>query len=79
MSRILLDFRPLSGFLKHAVLCMLFVCPYGKSVIILGFSSMLYNRNGCVLAKTGVLIPLVLLSDFQSESQPSAKKLIQNP
>jgi hypothetical protein len=79
MSRILLDFRPMSGFLKHAVLCMLFVCPYGKSLIVLGFGSMQYNRNGCVLAKTGVFIPLVSLSDFQSESQSSAKNPIQNP
>ena len=79
MLRILLDFRPFSGFLKHAVLCMLFVCPYRKSMIVLGFGSMQYNRNECVLAKTRVFIPLASLSDFQPESQPSAKNPIQNP
>jgi hypothetical protein len=79
MLRILLDLRPFSGLLNHAVLCMLFVCPYRKSVIVLGFGSMTYNRDGCVFAKTGVFIPLVSSSDFQAEPQPSVKNPIQTP
>ena len=75
MLRILLDLRPFAGFLNHAVLCVLFVCPHRKSVIVLGFGLMPYNRNGCVLAKTGVFIPLVSFSD----SQPIAKNPFQNP
>jgi hypothetical protein len=79
MLLILLDLRPFAGFLNHAVLCVLFVCPHRKSVIVLGFGLMPYNRNGCVLAKTGVFIPLVSFSDSQSDSQPSAKNPFQNP
>jgi hypothetical protein len=79
MLRILLDFRPFSGFLKHSVRCALFVCPHRKSVFVLDCSSMLNNRNGSVLMKTGVFVSWVSFSYCESESQPFAKNPIQNP
>jgi hypothetical protein len=79
MLRILLDLCPFSGFLKHSVICALFVCPHRKSVFVLDCSSMLNNRDGSVLMKAGVFIPWLSFSYCDSESQTFAKNPIQNP
>ena len=79
MLRILPDLYPFSGFLKHSVLCALFVCPYKTSVFVLDCSLMVNNRNGSDSMKTSVFIPWVSLSFCESESQPFAKNPIQNP
>ena len=79
MLWILLNLRPLSGFLKHSVLCALYVCPHSNFVFVFDFSSMLNNSNGSVLMKTGVFIPWFSFSFCESESQPYAKNAIQNP
>lgn len=79
MMRILLDLCPFSGFLKHSVICVLFVCLHGESVFVLDGRSMLNNRNGSVLMKAGMFIPWVSFSYCESESLPFAKNAIQNP
>ena len=79
MLWILLNLRPFSGFLKHFVLCALYVCPHSNFVFVFDCSSMLNNSNGSALMKTGVFIPLFSFSFCESESQPYAKNAIQNP
>ena len=79
MLRILPDLYPFSGFLKHYVLCALFVCPHKISVFVLDCGLMVNNRNGSDSMKTSVFIPWVSLSFCESESQPFAKNPIQNP
>jgi hypothetical protein len=79
MLPILLERYPFSGFLKHSVLWVLFVCPHRTSVFVLGCGSMQNNGNGSILMKTGVFISWVSFSYCELESQPFAKKTIQNP
>jgi hypothetical protein len=79
MLRILLDPRPFPGFLKHSVICELFVCPDRKSVFVLDCNLIRNNRNGSVLMKAGMFIPWVSFSYCESGSRPFAKNAIQNP
>ena len=79
MLWILLDLCHFSDLLALSAICPLFLCPHRKSVFVLACSSMLNNRNGSVLMKTGVFTPWLSFSYCESESQTFAKNPIQNP